>query len=109
MRKLVGIIALLSIILLVSACGSSEDTRTFEYNDQGMESIIEYTFKGDKVLKQHTTNKVQYETFGVENKEDAEEFIEPFAEAYRGLNGVEYSIDYGDDSFSEEVIIDLKK
>lgn len=106
MRKFLGVIALLSIILVVSACGASEKTTTYELKEDGLESTIDYTHKGDEVVKQSTKNTVTYDVYGFTSKDEAESSLLPYTEVYEDLKGIEYNIEFNDDEFVEEITID---
>src|SRR5690625_1080561 len=106
MRKFLGVIALLSIVFIISACGASEKTTTYELKEDGLNSTIDYTHKGDEVVKQATKNTVAYEIYGFESKDEAESSLSPFTEVYEDLKGIDYSIDFQDEEFVEEITID---
>ena len=87
----------------MTACGS-EETRTFEMEETGTKSTITYTYSGDEVSKQTAENIVNYEELGIE-KADAEEIIKTVAEQYKDIDGVEYSVEYGDEEAVENIEI----
>ena len=99
------VLAILAAIM--TACGS-EETRTFEMEETGTKSTITYTYSGDEVSKQTAENIVNYEELGIE-KADAEEIIKTVAEQYKDIDGVEYSVEYGDEEAVENIEINYEE
>lgn len=103
----------LSVVFFLSACSfweMEEATRTFYIEEEGIQSTLVYTYRGDEVLKQSTENIVQYETFGIETKEDAEEFFSLFVNhELENIHGITYSIDYQENQLTEKITIDYEE
>jgi len=91
-------------MIVLTACGSNEETRTFEMSDQGIESTLVYTHDDDKVISQSTENIINYEELGMD-KAQAEEMFGSMAEQYEGLSGVEHSFEFGDEEATETLTI----
>ena len=51
---------------------------------------------------------MNYEELGLE-KADVEEILNPVAEQYEGLEGIEYSIEYGDEEAVESIEINYEE
>ena len=73
MRKAWALFLFAAVMIILTAC-SSEETRTFELNDQGVESTLVYTHNGDEVISQSTENIINYEELGID-KDQAEEIF----------------------------------
>src|SRR5690625_6856239 len=81
MNKHLKRLLFLSLVLLISACSiweKEEATRTFYIEEGGIELTLVYTYRGDEVLKQSTETIIEYETFDLETKDEAEEFFYRF-------------------------------
>lgn len=102
----------LSLVLFISACSvweKEEAARTFYIEEEGIESTLVYTYRGDEVLKQSTENIIEYETFGLETKEEAEEFFSPFInKELENIDGITYSINYLEDQLTEKITVDYE-
>ena len=61
MRKAWALFLFIAVMLVLTACGSSEETRTFEMNEGGIDSTLVYTYSGDEVISQDAENIVNYE------------------------------------------------
>jgi uncharacterized lipoprotein YehR (DUF1307 family) len=107
MKKAYMFFVLAILAAIMTACGS-EETRTFEMEEAGTKSTITYTYSGDEVSKQTAENIVNYEELGIE-KADAEEIIKPVAEQYKDIDGVEYSVEYGDEEAVENIEINYEE
>ena len=104
MRKAWMLFLFAAVMIVLTACGSSEETRTFEMSDQGVESTLVYTHSDDEVISQSTENKLNYEELGID-KAQAEEMFASYSEQYEGLDGVEHSFEFGDDEATENISI----
>ncbi|CAD2070633.1 hypothetical protein GCM10007275_17140 [Jeotgalicoccus coquinae] len=103
MKKAWALFLLAAVMIALTACGS-EETRTFELSEQGVDSTLVYTHKGDEVVSQSTENVLNYEELGID-KAQAEELFGSLAEQYEGLSGVEHSFDFGDEEATESISI----
>lgn len=103
MKKAWALCLFVLVMLVLTAC-SSEETRTFELSESGIDSTLIYTYSGDEVISQEAENIVNYEELGI-TKEEAEEFIGAAAEEYEGLAGVDYSIEFGDEEAVEQLTV----
>lgn len=104
MRKAWALFSFAAVMIVLTACGSNEETRTFEMSDQGIESTLVYTHDDDKVISQSTENIINYEELGMD-KAQAEEMFGSMAEQYEGLSGVEHSFEFGDEEATETLTI----
>lgn len=109
MKKILGSILIIFTILVISGCGSKEETKTFVSNQDGVEVELVYTYQGDKVIKQTANNKIEYSILGVETKEDAQALLDPFAAQYQELEGVEHKIEYKEKEAVETLSVDFTK
>lgn len=110
MKKRIGILFVLSMLVILGACGSTEvKERVFEAELGGVKSTLTYYYRGDVVVKQSTVNIVPYETIGATTKEGAKEIFDPVVEEFQGIEGVVEEVDYGDAEFTENLEIDYEK
>lgn len=104
MRKAWALFLFAAVMIVLTACGNSEETRTFELSDQGVESTLVYTHSGDEVISQSTENIINYEELGID-KAQAEEIFAGYSDQYQDLAGVEHSFEFGDDEATENISI----
>ena len=109
-KKLAALAALpFAAVLTLSACGEEETTETsFTQEQNGVEMTLTYTHKGDEVIKQTTSNVIEYEAAGLGSKEEAQALLDPMVAQADDVEGYEQSIEYGDTSATEEVTIDYE-
>ncbi len=86
------------------AAGETTET-TLTRSVEGAELTVTYVAEGDKVTQQTTKNVVNYEASGIADRAAAEESVAPLAEQYKGIKGVEHSIEFGDDELTETVTL----
>ncbi|MER2170365.1 MAG: DUF1307 domain-containing protein [Psychrobacillus psychrodurans] len=108
MKKLIGFITLIVLAVFLTACGEDETTRTFEAEQNGIETTLEYTAKGDKVTKQTTENVIQYDLAGIESKEQAQELFDPMIEQFQNIEGITHKLEYEDSKAIESLVIDYE-
>lgn len=108
--KRIGLLFLvLSISLILVACGSKEETVTLEGEENGAVSTITYKAEGDKVTEQSTKNELPYEVMGVSNAEEAEALLADTVAGFEGIEGLTYEMDYQDDVAVEQLTVDYEK
>lgn len=109
-KKVTALAALpFAAALTLSACSGDEETETAFTNSQnGVEMTMTYTAVGDEVVKQTTTNVIEYEAAGLGSKEEAQQMLDPLVDQAADVEGYEQSIEYGDTSATEEVSIDYE-
>lgn len=109
-KKLAALVALpFAAVLTLSACGEEEATETsFTQEQNGVEMTLTYTHKGDEVIKQTTSNVIDYEAAGFGSKEQAQEIFDPLLEQAADIEGYDQSMEYGETSATEEVSIDYE-
>lgn len=109
-KKLTALAALpFAAALSLSACGSEDPEETaFTQEQGGVEMTLTYTHVGDEVIKQTTSNVIDYEAAGLGSKEEAQELLDPMIAQADDVEGYDQSIEYGDTSATEEVTIDYE-
>ncbi|OAV62398.1 YehR family lipoprotein [Enteractinococcus helveticum] len=109
-KKLAALAVLpFAAVLTLSGCGEEEATETsFTQEQNGVEMTMTYTHKGDEVIKQTTSNVIDYEAAGLADKEEAQALLDPMVEQAADIEGYEQSIEYGETSATEEVSIDYE-
>lgn len=106
-KRITGfIIALISLIVL-AACGSSEETVSYQAEEEGVKITLTYTAEDDTVTEQTSENEIEYAALGLTDKEQAEEIFNPVVEQYQNVDGITHEIDYQDDKVVESVSVDL--
>ena len=112
MKRFIRLLAGLFLALAMVACGGKAETttRTFTQTTNNVESTLVFTCDGDKVVKQTAKNVMKYDDFGLTDKDEAKELIEPqledYAKQYEGIDGVTYELDFQDDRVVENISVD---
>lgn len=108
MKRSVFSLVLLFVLVVFTACSaaSQSKTKTFVNDNAGMATEMVFTYEGDKVTHQKTTNTLPYESLGVTTKEEAKDILDPIAKEYQGHEGLTETIDYQEDHLVEVVEID---
>ena len=84
------------LVFSLAGCGDKEESKTFKADVNGTEIVMTYTYKGDKVIKQTSQNKINFASIGVKTKEDAAKILDPIS-AYK-------------DGYAEETVsVDMEK
>ncbi len=110
MKKLNFLSLLIVITLLLSSCtGSGLKTLVYEAEDEGFKMTISLVTDGDRVFKQINRGELEYFMLDVENKDEAEELLKPMAEALQGLKGIDYKLDFSEETVVEELTIDFEE
>lgn len=104
MRKAWALFLFAAVMIVLTACGNNEESRTFELSDQGVQSTLVYTHSDDEVISQSTENIINYEELGID-KAQAEEIFAGYSDQYQDLAGVEHSFEFGDDEATENISI----
>lgn len=86
--------------------GGQEETRTYVAEDQGYTNTLVYTYVDDEVVNQTSQTEATYESLGVTDRAEAEEVLGSAVESYENTDGVEHSIEYGEDALQERLEID---
>lgn len=73
------------LVFSLAGCGDKEESKTFKADVNGTEIVMTYTYKGDKVIKQTSENKINYASIGVKTKEDAAKILDPISEKYQNI------------------------
>ncbi|MBC2012182.1 YehR family lipoprotein [Listeria marthii] len=103
-----GTMALFVMVMAVMlvACGGKVETKTYELSQNGIESKLIYTCKGDKVTKQTAENRMPYTALGVSSKEDAEKMLKERSGKFQNINGLKAKMEYKDDKAIETIEVD---
>ncbi|WP_167628419.1 YehR family lipoprotein [Listeria valentina] len=109
LKRGLSLVFVFVLALTVVACGEEAKTKTFELEQNGATMEVTYTYKGDKVLKQTSKNKIPYSAMGVTSKDQAKEKLQSTVKQYQGIKGLKENITYGDNAVSETVAIDYEK
>ena len=108
MKKVLSMVALLMLMIVVSGCGGSGESKTYIQNTKGVSVELTYYYDGDKVTKQVATNTIDYTELG-QTKEDIKMLLDASSKAYQGIKGVEESVKYDDNKAVETLTIDYEK
>lgn len=98
----------LTAIVLFTACSPKSEKATFEKNDDFMAVEMVFTYEGDKVTHQKTTNVMPYSSLGVTTADEAKEILDPIAVEYQGYDGLTETIDYQKEQLIEVIKVDYK-
>ena len=69
MKKVLSMVALLMLIIVVSGCGGSGDSKTYIQDTKGVSVELTYYYDGDTVTKQVAKNTINYTELG-QSKDD---------------------------------------
>lgn len=107
-KALLGFFTLIGILFL-AACGNgtstSEESKTFTMAQNGVSMELVFHYDGDKVTSQTANNVMPYEAIGATTKEEAQELLDPIAEQYQQVQGLDYSLEYSDSEATESLTI----
>ncbi len=107
MKKILGIITVILLMLFLTACDSGNgSTRTFKLEKDGITTTMVYTYENDKVIKQTTENLIVYDLVGITSKEHAQVIFDPMSEEFQNYDGVMHEMQYEDDQAIEKLELD---
>ena len=120
MNKIVKFGLGLFFAVAVAACGDDkasaptavqQDVATYELNQPGVSIQMTLYGENDKVVKQTTNSTIEYSAIGAEDAEQAKKILAEITNNtdYGALEGVTYSMVYGDTSAKESIEVDLSK
>ncbi len=101
-NKGIGILSILVLVLLLSACGEGGvKEKRFKSEVDGMTISLTYEYQMDKVKKQTTKTIVSYDAIGADTKEEAEELYDLIVEDIPLIEGLEQTLEFGDSELTE--------
>ncbi|EBF5150668.1 DUF1307 domain-containing protein [Listeria monocytogenes] len=109
LKKGTAVLFVMVMAMMLVACGGKEETRTFTLSQNGVESKLVYTYKGDKVTKQTAENTMSYTALSVSSKEDAEKLLKETSDKFQNIDGLKEKIEYKDDKAIETIEVDCTK
>ncbi|TYU22875.1 DUF1307 domain-containing protein [Listeria monocytogenes] len=109
LKKGTAVLFVMVMVMMLVACGGKEETRTFTLSQNGVESKLVYTYKGDKVTKQTAENTMSYTALSVSSKEDAEKLLKETSDKFQNIDGLKEKIEYKDDKAIETIEVDYTK
>ncbi|EDN7593888.1 DUF1307 domain-containing protein [Listeria monocytogenes] len=109
LKKGTAVLFVMVMAMMLVACGGKEETKTFTLSQNGVESKLVYTYKGDKVTKQTAENTMSYTALSVSSKEDAEKLLKETSDKFQNIDGLKEKIEYKDDKAIETIEVDYTK
>ncbi|EAC4591110.1 YehR family lipoprotein [Listeria monocytogenes] len=109
LKKGTAVLFVMVMAMMLVACGGKEETRTFTLSQNGVESKLVYTYKGDKVTKQTAENTMSYTALSVSSKEDAEKLLKETSDKFQNIDGLKEKIEYKDDKAIETIEVNYTK
>ncbi|EAC4875710.1 DUF1307 domain-containing protein [Listeria monocytogenes] len=109
LKKGTTVLFVMIMAVMLVACGDKEETKTYSLSQNGVDSKLTYTYKGDKVTKQTAENIMSYASLGVASKEDAEKMLKATSDKFQGIDGLKEKIEYKDDKAIETLEVDYTK
>ena len=89
-NKLFSLVVASVLVFSLAGCGDKEESKKFSANLNGTEIAITYVYKGDKVLKQSSEEKLTYtDTYAQENVTIDMEKVD--FKALQGISGINVS------------------
>lgn len=105
-KALIGFLAVIGVLFFAScSSGAKEEIKTFTMDQNGVSMELVFTYEGDKVKTQTANNVMPYSAIGVTTKEEAQTVLDPIAEQYQQVKGLDYSLDYTDSEATESLKI----
>ncbi|HHD7488651.1 TPA: YehR family lipoprotein [Klebsiella oxytoca] len=101
--KIVFFSTIMLILISLTGCDNTERTKTFTNKINHVEITTTFIYKGDKVLKQISKNKIYYSDTVDKTKEALVKTLEPEQQKLQKIKGVEDSITYYD-TYAEETV-----
>ncbi|EHU0602448.1 YehR family lipoprotein [Listeria monocytogenes] len=109
LKKGTTVLFVMIMAVMLVACGDKEETKTYSLSQNGVDSKLTYTYKGDKVTKQTAETTMSYASLGVASKEDAEKMLKATSDKFQGIDGLKEKIEYKDDKAIETLEVDYTK
>jgi uncharacterized lipoprotein YehR (DUF1307 family) len=121
MKKYLKVTIALLVVLVLGACGKSEEkkaeTATYVAEISGAEMEAIFTHEGDTLTKVEQTMSYPYSYFGYEegvelddeSKKALEEQVDSMYEAYKDGEGTSLDTEFGDSTLDIKMSIDLEK
>ncbi|EAF1955197.1 DUF1307 domain-containing protein [Listeria monocytogenes] len=109
LKKGTTVLFVMIMAVMLVACGDKEETKIYSLSQNGVDSKLTYTYKGDKVTKQTAENTMLYASLGVASKEDAEKMLKATSDKFQGIDGLKEKIEYKDDKAIETLEVDYTK
>ncbi|EAF5034320.1 TPA_asm: hypothetical protein GEK10_12795 [Listeria monocytogenes] len=109
LKKGTAVLFVMIMAVMLVACGDKEETKTYTLSQNGVDSKLTYTYKGDKVTKQTAENTMSYASLGVDSKKDAEKMLKATSDKFQGIDGLKEKIEYKDDKAIETLEVDYTK
>ncbi len=124
MNKIVKLGLGLFFAFAVAACGDDktapeaptapvvqQDVATYELIQPGVSISMTLYGENDKVVKQTTNSTIEYTAIGAQDADQAKKILAEITNNtdYAALEGVTYSMTYGDTSAQESIEVDLTK
>lgn len=120
MNKIVKFGLGLFLAVAVAACGDDkakapeivqQDIATYELEQPGVSISMTLYGENDKVVKQTTNSTIEYSAIGAADAEQAKKILAEITNNtdYAAIEGVTYSMNYGDTSAKESIEVDLTK
>lgn len=107
--KLLFVVLVFVLVFFFVGCGDKEELKIFNVNLVGIEILIIYIYKGDKIIKQMFESKISYVIVGVKMKEDVVKIFDLLSVKYKNIVGVEEKLIYEDIYVQENVFVDMEK
>ena len=107
MKKVILLLVVLVLSTVALTACSKERTKTYEGDVNGKEVIASLTYKDDEVLQQSTLATIKYDDLGIDQSQ-AKEMFKNDENAFKGIKGVTYKVDYKDQKAVEHIDIDYK-
>lgn len=107
MKKVILLLVVLVLSTVALTACSKERTKTYEGDVNGKEVITSLTYKDDEVLQQSTLATIKYDDLGIDQSQ-AKEMFKNDENAFKGIKGVTYKVDYKDQKAVEHIDIDYK-
>lgn len=103
------LLVILVLALVLSACGAKIKSYVYEIEEEGIKLILTLEAQDDKVLKQSNKGIVDFFVLDLESREEAEALYGSISEQLSGIEGLDFTLEFTDESIIENLVIDFSK
>lgn len=105
--RIVGFSYLFAALFILIACGSGQETATYQMDEEGITTKVTLIAEDGQVTEHSSERIYPYDVIKVESKEDAQIILDSMMEPLKEMKGVDYKIDYEEDQAIETITVDL--
>lgn len=85
------------LMMVLTACGTKEQSKTFVHNDKGITQEMTYTYEDDLIKRLDMKTEMPFTAMLIESKEDAEKTVEILKSTEPHSEGITFNYEITDD------------